>query len=350
MRPSHRKIVLFTILAGLLVLVILDPASEPKSDVASSVVLLREKSPVKMAGAEATGSNVSKVNGSALPERPLLAEARAGLFEVRSWLPPAPPQVIVAPAPPTAPPLPYKFAGKLLQNGQLQVFLSKGDATISITPGQLLDSIYRVEAIDENKITLVHLPSGIADSIPVQSSLNTAGVSVAERVVEPPRAGQTGLGTITTASIVNPAMGDATGKSVVKSAQLTWEGPPQVKLGSQFSVALRVKSEQPVRASPMQFKFDPGLLETVAVKPGQFFGNSGRTFNYRVNQDGTIFIGASNLDSVPASDAELLVLTFRPLKLASVAELSIASLSLQGNAGRSVVFDQLTTFKTAITR
>lgn len=349
MRPSHRKIVLFAILAGLLALVIFDPAGAPESDATSSAALLRAESPVNVADATVAASTALKVNGMALPERPSLGESRASLFEARSWLPPPPPKITVAPAPPMAPPMPYKFAGKLLQNGQLQVFLTKGDATISITPGQLLDSVYRVETIDENKIILVHLPSGVTDTIPVNSSLSTAGVSVVERVVESPRVVQTGPGTITTASIVNPVPGDAA-KSVLKSAQLTWEGPPQVKLGSQFSVALRVKSEQPVRASPMQFKFDPGLLETVAVKPGRFFDGGGRTFSYRVNQDGAIFIGASNQDSVPASDAELLVLTFRPLKPASTTELSITSLSLQGAAGRSVAFDQLATFKIAITR
>jgi hypothetical protein len=60
-------------------------------------------------------------------------------------------------------------------------------------------------------------------------------------------------------------------------------------------------------------------------------------------------VGASNQGPVPAADAEFLVLTFKPIKLASVAELSISYLSLQGSAGRTIAFDALVAFRTAIT-
>ena len=104
-----------------------------------------------------------------------------------------------------------------------------------------------------------------------------------------------------------------------------------------------------MRASPMQLKFDPSVLETVAVKPGRFFGQSERNFSYRVNPDGSIFVGASNQGPEAAADAEFIVLTFKPLKTAPAAELSIASVSLQGSAGRMITFDPLVAFKTAIT-
>jgi len=42
------------------------------------------------------------------------------------------------------------------------------------------------------------------------------------------------------------------------------------------------------------------------------------------------------------------VLTFKLIKLASAAELSIASLNLQGPAGRVIAFDPLVGFQTAI--
>jgi hypothetical protein len=45
---------------------------------------------------------------------------------------------------------------------------------------------------------------------------------------------------------------------------------------------------------------------------------------------------------------ELFVLTFRPIKTAASAELSIASLNLQGTAGRTIAFDPLAAFKTVI--
>jgi hypothetical protein len=42
------------------------------------------------------------------------------------------------------------------------------------------------------------------------------------------------------------------------------------------------------------------------------------------------------------------VLTFKPLKAAPAAELSIASLNLQGPTGRVIAFEPLVGFKTAI--
>jgi len=129
---------------------------------------------------------------------------------------------------------------------------------------------------------------------------------------------------------------------------LLGEGPQRVKLGSRFDVALKVTSGQPVHASPMQLRFDPAYLEFVAAKPGKFFGGGNRNFSYRASPDGSIFVGASSQNPAPAADAELLILTFRSVKAAPAAELSVSSLNLQGPAGRPIAFDPLVVFKTAI--
>ena len=98
----------------------------------------------------------------------------------------------------------------------------------------------------------------------------------------------------------------------------------------------------------MQLRFDPAYLELVAVKPGKFLDSVDRNFSYRANPDGSIFVGASIQDPASASGAELLVLTFRTVKTAAAAELSIASLNLQGAAGQAVAFSQPAAFKIAI--
>jgi len=95
-----------------------------------------------------------------------------------------------------------------------------------------------------------------------------------------------------------------------KPAQLRWEGPARVSAGKSFSVALRVSSGQQVRASPMQLSFKPELLEALGVRAGKFFGEG--SFSYRINPDGSIFVGASTSGAAPGADAELLVVTFRP--------------------------------------
>ena len=136
----------------------------------------------------------------------------------------------------------------------------------------------------------------------------------------------------------------------VAAARLLWDGPQHARLGSQFSVALKVTSEQPLSVSPMQIRFDPSLLQNIAVKPGRFLGADERNFSYRVRQDdGLIYVGATKQGSQPAADAEFLVFVFKPLKTASAAELSIASLNLQGPAGRTIAYNPLAAFRTAIT-
>ena len=98
----------------------------------------------------------------------------------------------------------------------------------------------------------------------------------------------------------------------------------------------------------MQLRFDPAQLEFVAARPGKLFGGGDRNFTYRVNPDGSIFVGASMQRPVSASDAELVILTFKPVKPSAAAELNIAALNLQGAAGRPIAFGRLTGFKTAI--
>ena len=275
----------------------------------------------------------------ALPDRMPLSAQRGDLFGTHSWQPQAP-KIGAAPAAsaaPTVPSMPYKFAGKLLQDGKLQIFLSKGDAVVAIQEGDTLDGAYRVESIEEAQITLLYLPLKRKETIPVSSSLPLAGAPA--RAATAVWSGAPGG---TRSAAADP-------KALGNAAQLQWEGPQSVKLGAQFSVALHVTSDEPVSASPMQFKFDPKLLETVAVKPGRFFDRGDRKFSFRVSPEGSIFIGASNRDHTPAADAEFLVLTFKPLKLAPVAELSIASLNLQGSAGRAIAFGPPVAFRTAIT-
>jgi len=232
--------------------------------------------------------------------------------------------------------MPYRFAGKLLQDGKLQVFLAKDDVVVPIRQGDTLDGAYRVESIGEAQITLLYLPLKHKESIPVNSSLPLAGAQAGPGAA---------AGSVAPVATQSPAADP----KAHNTALLAWEGPQRVKLGAQFSVALRVSSDEPVFASPMQLQFDPRLLEPVAVKPGRFFSQDERNFSYRVNPEGTIFIGASKRSHTLADDAEFLVLTFRPLKPAPVAELSIASMNLQGPAGRAITFDPLEAFKTAIT-
>jgi hypothetical protein len=329
-----RKAALVATLGVLVALVVLDvQRSDPGGSTAARVAAKGDP-PAAGAREPAASADVRERAPLALPDRPALNEPQAELFGSQSWQAPPPKLAARAPAAaPALPPNPYRFAGKLLQDGALQVLLSQGDRVFPAKPGETLDGGYRVEAIRETEVTLLYLPLGQRERIPVNSQLG-AGEPLAE--ASAPSA--------PVAAPTAPAAGSGN-----QPARLAWQGPEQVRTGAPFSVALRVTSEQPLQSSPMQLSFDPAVLEPLAVRPGRFFGAADRNFSYRVNPQGSIFVGASGRGAAAAADAELLVVTFKPVKPAPAAELSIASLNLQGPAGRPIAFDRLSAYRTTIT-
>jgi hypothetical protein len=70
--------------------------------------------------------------------------------------PPGP--VAVVPLPPSAPPLPFTYMGKLLSGQDTTIFLTQGERNLIVRQGDTIDSVYRVEHIADSGITLVYLP------------------------------------------------------------------------------------------------------------------------------------------------------------------------------------------------
>ena len=342
MRTRTRKAILFAILFGLAAYVAFDAMQDQAPAGAPAPVSKKsERSQEAAATTPGDAGAEARAGRFALPERPPLGEPRADLFGANSWQPP-PPKVVAPPPPkPVAPPVPYRFAGQLIHGERPEVLLAKGDSVIPVGKGDTLDGVYRVEAIDETQITLLYLPLKQKQTIPVFGVIPVTEAADRRDGCDQParRRRSPPLNQAPGPASVRFEFADTAGST--KPARLLWQGPEHVKLGAQFSVALKITSEQPVRASPMQLKYDPSVLESVAVKPGRFFGQGDRNFSYRVNPDGSIFVGASNQGPEAAADAEFIVLTFKPLKMAPTAELSIASLSLQGAAGRMITFDPL---------
>ena len=299
MRLPWRKLVLFGGLAAVGLLVLLD---KPQRETAA---------PEKTAQPASTDS-------LKIPDRQGLERARGELFGA-----PAAPKAVAShtvAATPVAPPLPYRFAGKVLKGGEEEVLVTKGDIVFAIKVGDTLDGAYRVESIGADRIELIYLPLGTRERITVSSALEAVPAPL-EQKNSPPIADN-------------------------RPAQLRWEGPDKVAAGTAFSVALRVNTKEALRAAPMQLRFQPGVLEPVQVRPGKFFGEG--NFTYRVNPDGMIFVGATSSAAAPGSDAELVVVTFKPLKRGATAELSMNALSLQGAAGRAIAHEQVVAFRTSI--
>lgn len=284
------------------------------------------KSEPRESAAPASTARGNASEGLNVPERSALGKVRGELFGA----PPPPPQPVAAapsaPAVVVAPPVPYRFAGRVRKGTEEEFLLSKGDLIFPVKEGETLDGTYRVVAVKADGIELTYLPLGTTERVTVSSVLDVerpAAMAVPSPVPSP-----------------SPApVADG------KPAQLRWEGPARVQAGASFSVALRVSSQEPLRATPMQLRYPHGVLEPLEVRPGKFIGKG--AFSYRVTE-GSIFVGALAPSTAPGADAELLVVTFRPLKPGATAELSMTALSLQGLAGRAIAHEQPAAFRASI--
>jgi hypothetical protein len=272
-----------------------------------------------------------------IPARSTLGRTASDLFSVHSWMPKLKPSAAAAPVAPTAPPLPFRFAGQFYRDSGTEVYLARGEEIFPVKEGDTLDGQYKVEAVTGSEVRFLHVPSGMAQTMQFSA--------LKEQDLAPqPAQPKTQIAAATLSSSA------ASGPAKAGPAQLRWEGPTSARAGTSFVVSLRVTSGEQIRAAPMQVRFDPAVLESVSVRPGRYFA-ADRTgnFGYRVNPEGSIFIGVSNQNPASASDAEMLVLTFKPKRAVASAEISVASLNLQGTAGRAIAYNGITSFKTTIT-
>ncbi len=84
------------------------------------------------------------------------------IFGRQDWTPPPPPPPPPEPAPPApapvAPPLPFTYIGKSLQDGAWEIYLVRGDRTHLVRENMTIDGTYRVDAIKPPVLTLTYLP------------------------------------------------------------------------------------------------------------------------------------------------------------------------------------------------
>lgn len=82
-------------------------------------------------------------------------ETRIDPFRNKSWYvaPPPPP-----PSRPTAPPLPFKYLGKLNDAGEIRVFLSHQGKHVIARVGDVINGTYSVEEISGGRMTLLYQP------------------------------------------------------------------------------------------------------------------------------------------------------------------------------------------------
>lgn len=92
-------------------------------------------------------------------------EVATDLFEVKSWYVPPPPPKPLPPPPPSAPPLPFVYMGKLVEDGLLTVFLTKQELNYVVKVGDTIDGMYKVEEASPRMMTLIYLPLNIKQTL-----------------------------------------------------------------------------------------------------------------------------------------------------------------------------------------
>jgi hypothetical protein len=81
------------------------------------------------------------------------------LFASQNWNPPPPPpQKPPPPQPPSAPPLPFTYLGKKIEEGTWEVYLSRGNQTLIVRENSMIDGAYRIDAIRPPNLSLTYMP------------------------------------------------------------------------------------------------------------------------------------------------------------------------------------------------
>lgn len=139
----------------------------------------RQADPPAAPEASAGPDGAATREGLAALRPPLSAESANDPFTVLSWLPPPPPPPpAVAPAPvpqppPSAPALPFVYLGTLNPDAaRPQVFISNGDRLLIVSPGEVIDGMYRFESIAATGALFTYLPLNQQQVMPVQGEGN----------------------------------------------------------------------------------------------------------------------------------------------------------------------------------
>lgn len=92
-------------------------------------------------------------------------------FSATSWYvpppppPPPPPRKPPPPPPPTAPPMPFSYLGRYEEAGGLVILLVKNERIYTVSVGDVIENIYRVDAYAPGRLELTYLPLDIRQTI-----------------------------------------------------------------------------------------------------------------------------------------------------------------------------------------
>lgn len=167
---SRRGLIFAVLLVTLLAVYLAPPAEEPAPPSRNA-----DKASVALAGRAAGHERQPTTDSSWQPQKRLALEVEPGnLFQVDR--PPPPPAAKAGrPAPPpapVAPPLPYSYMGRLVDDGVPTVFLLRQgqDKPYLAKAGDILDGQYRVISIHPPLVEFIYIPLGQKQTLNIGSS------------------------------------------------------------------------------------------------------------------------------------------------------------------------------------
>jgi general secretion pathway protein D len=111
---------------------------------------------------------------------------------------------------------------------------------------------------------------------------------------------------------------------------VSWQAPAGAKVGEEFDVELRARSEGLLKGASVQLRYDPAVLEVLSVADGGFFSQVGgaAVFTPRIDAGlGVVFatVGASGTGATQG-DGALIRLRAKLRKAAAATGFQISSL------------------------
>ena len=83
----------------------------------------------------------------------------------------AKPAIKAAPAAAAAPPLPFKYLGHMTKRGVVTVFVENNQQELSLAPGDVIETVYKVESASESAVVFTYLPLGQQQTLPLPGNL-----------------------------------------------------------------------------------------------------------------------------------------------------------------------------------
>jgi len=100
--------------------------------------------------------------------QPVTEAPLADIFAVRSWDPPPAAAPLVAPAAPQAPPLPFRFLGRIVEADRGSAYLlADGSRVVVVGVGDMIGKNYRIEKYENGRLLFRYRPLNLRQTLDV---------------------------------------------------------------------------------------------------------------------------------------------------------------------------------------